>query len=95
MHPFALVKLNDEDEFFGIFFRNTNAQSPIISHRHDSHILSYVTTGGNLDIIFFGRGTAREVISNYQRFIGLPKLPPLWALGWHGTSKMWYNLTDV
>lgn len=95
MHPFALIKIDNSDEFFGIFFRNTNAQSPIISYQEGQKVLSYVTTGGNLDINFFGRGTAKEVISNYQQFIGLPKLPPFWALGWHATSPSWINITYV
>jgi alpha-glucosidase (family GH31 glycosyl hydrolase) len=86
MHPFCLIKIDKTDEFFGIFFRNANAQSPVISFNDGQKILSYVTTGGNLDINFFGRGTAKEVIGNYQRYIGLPKLPPFWALGWHATS---------
>jgi hypothetical protein len=30
MHPFVLIKSNASDEFFGIFFRSSNAQSPII-----------------------------------------------------------------
>jgi len=58
VHPFCLVRA--EGEFIGIFFRNANAQSPIISHRKDgSSILSYITTGGNLDINFFFKGTAK------------------------------------
>jgi len=95
MHPFCLIKANQSDEFFGIFFRSSNAQAPIISYVQDSHILSYVTTGGNLDINFFFRGSAKEVIAAYQQFIGLPQLPPFWALGWHAGSNAWDTLEDV
>jgi alpha-glucosidase (family GH31 glycosyl hydrolase) len=95
MHPFCLIKASASDEFFGIFFRSTNAQAPIVTYRDDYNLLSYVTTGGNLDINFFGRGTAKEVIANYQKFIGTPTLPPFWALGWHASSNEWDSLDDL
>ena len=77
MHPFALIKSDVSDEFFGLFFRSTNAQAPLISYiatEEDKdgnvtdgyYLLSYITTGGTLDINFFMRGTAKEIISSYQ-----------------------------
>jgi alpha-glucosidase len=95
MHPFCLIKASSSDEFFGIFFRSTNAQAPIVTYRDNYNLLSYVTTGGNLDINFFGRGTAKEVIANYQRLIGTPQLPPFWALGWHASSNAWDSLDQL
>jgi len=65
MHPFCLIKSGKSDEFFGIFFRSSNAQSPIVSYRDDKNILSYITTGGNLDINFFMRGSAKDIIAEY------------------------------
>lgn len=92
MHPFCLVKDDKSEEFFGIFFRSSNAQAPIITSHHENttkHIISYVTTGGNLDISFFFHGSAKEIIAAYQNFIGLPQLPPFYALGWHvGTNAI-------
>lgn len=49
-------------------------------------ILSYVTTGGHIEVYFFFKGTAKDIIKNYQNFIGLPRLQPFWALGWHSSS---------
>lgn len=96
MHPFCLIRVNKTDEFFGIFFRSSNAQAPIIKYTTDNDvILSYITTGGNLDINFFMRGSAKEVIANYQQFIGLPHLPPFWAMGWHSASNAWDTLDKV
>lgn len=57
--------------------------------------MSYITTGGNLDINFFMRGSAKEIISEYQKFIGLPKLPPFWAMGFHASGNGWHNLNKV
>ena len=57
--------------------------------------MSYITTGGNLDINFFFRGSAKEVISEYQKFIGLPKMPPFWSMGFHASGKGWHSLDKV
>lgn len=95
MHPFCLIKSGNSTEFFGIFFRNSNAQSPIVSYRDGQHILSYITTGGNLDINFFFRGSAKEIISEYQKFIGLPKMPPFWSMGFHASGNGWHHLDKV
>ena len=92
MHPFVLIKSNSSDEFFGIFFRSSNAQSPILSYKNNEYVLSYITTGGNLDINFFFRGSAKDIIAEYQNFIGLPKLPPFWAMGWHASGNGWHSL---
>jgi len=60
VHPFALVQTKDPKEFMGIFFRNTNAQSPVLVFNDDGgSTLSYITTGGSLDIYFFFKGTAK------------------------------------
>ena len=54
--------------------------SPIISHNDDgTSLLSFITTGGELDISFFFNGTAKEIISRYHNFIGKPAMPPFWA----------------
>ena len=45
--------------------------------------LSYVTTGGNLDVVFFMNGGARDIIQQYHQFIGRPAKVPYWSLGWH------------
>jgi alpha-glucosidase (family GH31 glycosyl hydrolase) len=67
----------------GIFFRNANAQSPIITNKEGANAtLTYITTGGELEIYFFTKGNAKEIISAYHDLIGHPTLPPLWSLGW-------------
>jgi hypothetical protein len=47
----------------GIFFRNSNAQSPINTNKTDgNYTLTYVTTGGQLEIYFFTKGSSKEII---------------------------------
>jgi alpha-glucosidase (family GH31 glycosyl hydrolase) len=84
VHPFALVQTKTVGEYFGLFFRNTNAQAPIIKYKdHGESTLSYITTGGSIEIYVMLRGSAKEIIKRYHEIIGKPNLPPLWALGWH------------
>ena len=66
----------------GIYFHNSNAQSPVLSFNEDgTSTLTYITTGGILDIFFFLHGSPNFVIQNYHTLIGLPNLPPYWSLG--------------
>lgn len=93
VHPFALIQTQQKDEWMGIFFRNANAQSPIITYKDGNNAtLTYVTTGGELEIYFFTKGNAKEIIAAYHNLIGKPALPPLWSLGWQFASYDYTNL---
>jgi hypothetical protein len=64
VHPFVLVQTAVKGEFMGLFFRNANAMSPIIRHTGDSGaILSYITTGGRMEIYIMVKGTAKQIIA--------------------------------
>ena len=96
VHPFALIQSKSATKFFGVFFKNSNAQTPIIKHNSDgTSTLSYITLGGALEIYFFVYGTAKEIIQQYHIVIGSPTLPPFWALGWHQSSWKYVNQSMV
>jgi len=96
VHPFVLVQSAQEDEFLGIFFRNSNAQSPIITFNEDgTSTLSYVTTGGQIEAYFFTGGSAKQVIGRYHALIGVPMPPPFWALGWQAASEGYKTQADL
>jgi alpha-glucosidase (family GH31 glycosyl hydrolase) len=65
--------------------------TPIVTFNDDgTSKLSFVTVGGQIDILFFIHGSAQDVIKRYQEFMGArPKLPPFWALGWMQASYAW------
>jgi len=69
-HPFLLYKNPVNNKFGGIFFRNSNNQSPIIVFElvgdNIQTNLSYITTGGKMEVYFFFDGTAEEIIRMYQ-----------------------------
>jgi lysosomal alpha-glucosidase len=88
VHPFALIQTKTLGEYFGVSFRNTNAQSPVIKFKENGEsTLSYITTGGSIEIYVILRGSAKEIIKKYQSIIGFPNMPPYWALGWHLSSR--------
>ena len=71
----------------GLFFRNSNAMTPVIRYNDDgTSTLSFITIGGQLEVMIFNEDTAHGVIQNYQNFVGLSKIPPFWALGWQEAS---------
>jgi len=87
VHPFLLAQTAKRGDYIGIYFKNSNAQSPLISFNDDgSSTLHYITTGGELEIYFFMHKSAKEIVQRYISFIANPTLPPFWALGWQQSS---------
>jgi alpha-glucosidase (family GH31 glycosyl hydrolase) len=61
--------------------------SPVLKFNADNKsTLSYITTGGQIEIYMLFKGTPKQIISAYQKLVGLPVLPPIWSLGWHASS---------
>ena len=81
----------------GIYFRNSNAMSPVIRKNPGygtGSTLSYITIGGQLEMYFMFKGTAKEIIKQYQSIIGFPSLPPLYALGWYAGARGYTEFED-
>lgn len=54
VHPFVLFQTANKGEYAGMYFRNSNGQSPVIKYKDDGTTLfSYITVGGELEIYFF------------------------------------------
>lgn len=72
----------------GIYFRNTDAQSPVIKFLENGQTqFTYITTGGDLEIFFMVKQNAKGIIKEYHKLIGKPKLLPMWHLGWHASGN--------
>lgn len=96
VHPFVLVQTATKGDFIGIFFRNSNAQSPVLKYTDGGKsILSYITTGGQIEAYFFIHGSAKDIIAQYQTMFGKPNLPPFWSLGWQQASWKYIDRATV
>jgi len=96
VHPFMLVQSSTKSEYFGLFFRNSNAMSPIIQYTDGGKALfSYITTGGQIEIYFMFKGDPGSIISQYHNIIGKPTLTPFWSLGWHASAYAYQNQSDI
>ena len=63
IHPFVMIQGFEKGDFFGIFFRNANAQSPLLKYNlNGGTTLSYITTGGQLELEFIFHGTPKTII---------------------------------
>jgi len=59
-----LVQTAKKGEFMGIFFRNSNAMSPVISFIEGGKTLfSYITTGGQIEVYFLLKGAPGDIIA--------------------------------
>ena len=96
VHPFILVQAHKQNQYFGLYFRNSNAQSPILTFKKDGgSTLSYITTGGQIEMYVILRGTVKEVIKQYQKIVGLPRLAPYWSMGFQIASDTYQNQSIV
>lgn len=67
------------DMAHGVFMANNNGMDVILTNNR----LTYKMIGGIIDLYFFMGPTVEEVTKQYHSIIGLPALPPYWALGFH------------
>lgn len=54
--------------------------------------MNYISLSGQLELYFIMPGTVNEVIKNYQSLIGLPMMPPYYALGLYVGSSAYNSL---
>lgn len=78
-HPFYIVQ--EEDGFaHGVFLLNSNAIEFLLQ---PTPALTWVSTGGILDLYVFLGPDPQSVIRQYLHTIGFPMMPPYWSLGFH------------
>uniref|UniRef100_A0A8C0UNJ2 Maltase-glucoamylase, intestinal-like n=1 Tax=Cyanistes caeruleus TaxID=156563 RepID=A0A8C0UNJ2_CYACU len=57
--------------------------------------VTFRTIGGILDFYIFLGDTPEQVVQEYVQFIGLPALPPYWALGFQLSHRSYGSLDEV
>ena len=86
----------NSSQFYGIFFLGTAAQAFEVIHfnTYNEIVLNYITIGNIIEIHFFIRGTADEIIKAYQGLVGRSQLPPYYAMGFF-QAGYYSNLDDI
>ncbi|UJR17013.1 hypothetical protein I4U23_003911 [Adineta vaga] len=93
VHPFHInLEMNNDTSvnFHGQFFLNSNAMDIDLQ---PLPAITYITTGGIIDMYLFTGPTADDVIQQYWDVIGKPTIPPYWSLGFH-LCRYGYNSID-
>ncbi|KAM6905326.1 lysosomal alpha-glucosidase [Xenentodon cancila] len=89
-HPFHIVQ--EEDGLaHGVFLLNSNAVEVTLQ---PTPALTWVSTGGILDLYIFLGPDSQSVVQQYQQIIGYPMMPPYWSLGFH-LCRWGYTTTNV
>ncbi|XP_051905568.1 lysosomal alpha-glucosidase isoform X2 [Hippocampus zosterae] len=89
-HPFYVVQEGD-GLAHGVFLLNSNAIEVILQ---PLPALTWVSTGGILDLYIFMGPDAQTVIHQYLQVIGYPMMPPYWSLGFH-LCRWGYTSTNI
>ncbi|XP_058510595.1 lysosomal alpha-glucosidase-like isoform X4 [Solea solea] len=89
-HPFYIVQEAD-GLAHGVFLLNSNAIEVTLQ---PTPALTWVSTGGILDLYFFLGPDPQSVIRQYLQVIGHPMMPPYWSLGFH-LCRWGYTTTNT
>ena len=60
-----------------------------------SSLLKFKTIGGNLDFYVFNGKSYDEVLQQYFEIVGMPKMIPQWAHGFHVRSPAFADYNTI
>ncbi len=89
-HPFYL-ELSENGNAHGFYLHNSNG----LDVSFNAEKIQWRAIGGILDFYLFAGPTPEQVLKQYHQLIGLPHLPPYWALGWHQCRWGYKNISEV
>lgn len=78
--PFYVNLDSWTEKAHGVYLRNSNGMDVILQ---PDQSITFRPIGGILDFFIFSGPTANDVTRQFQHLVGLPDLPPRWALGFH------------
>lgn len=77
---FVNREAKNKSQAHGVYLRNSNAMDIVLQPEPS---ITFRPIGGVLDFYLLLGPTANDVVSQYQHLVGLPAMPPRWALGFH------------
>ena len=94
--PIGLHKTKYNQIWLGFVFLNSNAQDiQIYKNSEKETIISHKTIGGIIDYYIIVNNSPENVIKDIKFLLGLPPLPPYWALGYHQGGDMFNNINKI
>ncbi|ESN90957.1 hypothetical protein HELRODRAFT_116430 [Helobdella robusta] len=91
-HPFYINVGNRSRNSHGVLFLNSNAVDFDVQ---PTPALTFRSIGGVLDFYIFTGPTMENVVQQYVRFIGIPAMPPFWALGFHLSNSNYQDIDHL
>ncbi|GFT67959.1 maltase-glucoamylase, intestinal [Nephila pilipes] len=91
VHPFYM-NIEEDGCAHGVFLLNSNAMEVILQ---PTPALTFRTIGGILDFYIFLGPSPEDVVKQYLEVIGLPVMPPYWALGFQLSKRGFATIQDV
>ncbi|WP_369049190.1 glycoside hydrolase family 31 protein [Tenacibaculum sp. UWU-22] len=79
---------------YGIFFDNTFRSYFDFAYER-RNVTSFWAQGGEMNYYFIYGPEMQDVVESYTDLTGKPKLPPLWALGYHQCKWSYYPESKV
>ena len=70
----------NQTQAHGVYLRNSNAMDVVLQ---TDQSVTFRPIGGIFDFAILVGPSANDVVSQFQHLVGLPDLPPRWALGFH------------
>ena len=93
--PIALHKTKFKDIWLGLVFLNSNAQDVQIYKKSlEQTVVSYKTIGGIIDYYIIVNNSPENIIKDIKYLLGMPALPPFWALGFHLGGDMFNDINE-
>ncbi|CAL1275533.1 unnamed protein product [Larinioides sclopetarius] len=91
VHPFYMC-LENSSNSHGVLFLNSNAMEVSLLPEPG---ITFRTTGGIIDMLFFVGEKPESVVNLYTSMIGRPMLPPYWSLGFQLSRYGYDSLENV
>lgn len=91
VHPFYM-NVEKNGDTHGVFLLNSNAIEIVLQ---PAPALTFRTIGGILDFYIFLGPTPEDVVKQYLQVIGVPVMPPYWALGFQLSRWGYATLDDA
>lgn len=96
--PFYIARPADGEVSYGLFYDNpTNCTFDLgcAFDNYHSYFSSYEAVCGDLDYTVLLGPRVRDVVRRFSRLIGGTALPPLWSLGYSGSTMSYTDAPDA